>query len=460
MRGTRRLILLAAASTIVLGLLAAAPAYGAGKEKTLYSFCSRPDCADGAIIFQAGLVFDAAGNLYGTTVAGGRGCATNVPPGCGTAFRLAPGADGRWAETVLHKFCEDGCTTQPIPSSLAFDLAGNLYGVFNGGGPDYCSLFEEPCGQVFELMPSESGPWGEKILFGFVGKLGWGPFGGLILDSAGNLYGATFSGGYGDCDEVGDGCGTVFEASPRENGRWAVKFPYAFDGSDGAVPVGSLLFDAAGNLYGSSQYGGPTQDCSEPYLGCGTVFKLTRGEGGTWTLRNLHYFGGGKYGSVPNGNLIVDSAGNLYGTTQFGGSGNCPHGGYFPGCGVVFELIHAGGKWTYKVLHEFENNGRDGYYPYGGLVFDKAGNLYGTTSSGGAGGASCFANYDGCGVVFEVTPGTNGKWTERIVHSFKNDGKDGIEPMAGLVIDGAGNLYGTTYVGGDAGYGTVFEITP
>ena len=451
----RKSLIISAATLIVIsGFLATtAPAFAASKEKILYSFCSRANCADGAGPLTS-LIFDAAGNLYGTTDSGGRGC----DGGCGVAFRLTLHTHGNWTETVLRTFCP-GCTNGALsPSSLAFDSAGNLYGVFNSGGPDdYCGV-GEPCGQVFELLPSESGPWSEKILFGFVNKLGWGPFGGLILDGAGNLYGATVSGGYGRCDEDNDGCGTVFEASPGENGKWALKFPYAFDGSDGAVPVGSLVFDAAGNLYGSSQAGGPAK-CYTPYLGCGTVFKLTRRADGQWTLTNLHYFGDGNHGSFPNGSLIFGAAGNPYGTTQSGGaSDSCPAYGYFWGCGTVFELVHgADGKWAHKVLHSFSDDGKDGYYPNGGLVFDKAGNLYGTTPFGGS-GQGC-GKY-GCGVVFELTPGANGKWTYKIVHSFKNDGKDGAGPDAGLIMDQAGNLYGTTAGGGAAGYGTVFEVTP
>jgi uncharacterized repeat protein (TIGR03803 family) len=422
----------------------AAPAFAASTEKILYSFCSRANCSDGDEPLTS-LIFDAAGNLYGTTVIGGHGC---IPDGgCGTVFKLTPHADGTWAETVLYRF-----SVLDAPSSLTLDSTGNLYGVLQDGGPDDCSLFPDPCGQVFELMPSESGSWSEKILFGFVNKLGWGPLGGLILDSAGNLYGATFSGGYGDCDEVHDGCGTVFEASPRENGRWAVKFPYGFDGPDGAVPVGSLVFDAAGNLYGSSEEGG-AQNCG--YMGCGTIFKLTRDGGDNWTLTNLHYFGDGKRGASPNGNLIFDSIGNLYGTAQYGGVGVCQDG--YQGCGAVFELIpSADGKWTYKILHEFENDGKDGFFPNGTLVLDKAGNLYGSTPYGGS-GQNCAPN--GCGTVFELTPGADGKWTERIVHVFRNDG-DGFVPFAGLTADRAGNLYGTTTSGGAQGGGTIFEITP
>jgi uncharacterized repeat protein (TIGR03803 family) len=453
---SKSLILSALTLLVISGFAATtATAFAASKEKILYSFCSHANCADGAFP-ETSLIFDAAGNLYGTTNAGGDG----PEGGNGVAFRLTPDKDGGWTETVLHTFCP-WCTNGVAPSSLSFDSAGNLYGVFSNGGPGDCGRYGLPCGQVFELMPSASGPWSEKILFGFVNKRGWEPFGGLILDSAGNLYGATAFGGDGRCDELDDGCGTVFEASPLENGRWAVKFLHAFDVLDGAIPEGSLIFDAAGNLYGSSAWGGPP-NCDPPYLGCGSVFKLTHGAHGGWTETTLHNFAvaNPKDGIRPNGSLVMDASGNLYGTTLYGGTGNTCNP-YEPGCGTVFELIpQADGKWAEKVLHNFKNNGKDGYFPNGGLVLDKAGNLYGTSLSGGAYSNSACLNQGGCGAVFELSPGANGKWTEKTLHSFNPSGKDGYQPPAGLVIDQSGNLYGTTLRGGTNSSGTVFEITP
>jgi uncharacterized repeat protein (TIGR03803 family) len=153
--------------------------------------------------------------------------------------------------------------------------------------------------------------------------------------------------------------------------------------------------------------------------------------------------------------LILDGAGNLYGTTSAGGKTgkDCSLR-----CGVVFELMPgSNGQWTEKVLHYFQENGKDGFAPVGGVVMDNAGNLYGTTTQGGTGGGRCYIS---CGVVFELTPGSNGRWTEKVLHDFQNNGKDGWFSLAGLVLDNKGNLYGTTYNGGTHGHGTVFEVTP
>ena len=223
-------------------------------------------------------------------------------------------------------------------------------------------------------------------------------------------------------------------------------------GRDGDQPEAGLIFDAAGNLYGTTEGGGA-------YKHYGTVFQLTPGAHGTWTEKVLHSFDKGMNGNRPEASLILDSAGNLYGTTVGGGYGTCDP----VGCGTVFELSPGtNGKWTEKTLHRFKNNGHDGYNPYASLIFDSAGNLYGTTLSGGP--DACSAGL-GCGTVFELSPSTNGKWTERILHSFKNNGHDGYNPYASLISDTAGNLYGTTTGGGDhlnncGGCGTVFRLTP
>jgi uncharacterized repeat protein (TIGR03803 family) len=201
---------------------------------------------------------------------------------------------------------------------------------------------------------------------------------------------------------------------------------------DGAYPRAGLIFDNAGNLYGTTYSGGAHN--------AGTVFELMRKTGGRWTERILHNFKGGADGAYPLANLIFDASGNLYGTTYAGGS-NVE--------GTIFQLaLKAGGVWTEKVLHSF-GNGKDGEHPDAGLVFDATGNLYGTTYVGGA---------NGFGTVFELTPKARGKWAEQVLHSFS--GKDGASPYASLIIDTAGNLYGTTSSGGADGFGTVFELTP
>jgi uncharacterized repeat protein (TIGR03803 family) len=221
---------------------------------------------------------------------------------------------------------------------------------------------------------------------------------------------------------------------------------------DGAGSVAGLIFDANGNLYGTTQLGGTGSGCKAS--GCGAVFELIP-DNGKWTEKVLYSFcrtSGCSDGWFPRAGLIFDSAGNLYGTTFYGGTNGeqC----YPTGCGTVFELTPDNGKWTEKVLYRFCANSScfDGGFPTGGVIFDTAGNLYGTTRFGG----TYFY-----GTVFELTP-HNGKWTEKVLHSFVGNGSDGVGPYAGLIFDPAGNLYSTTFAGG-AGlglYGTVFEIIP
>ncbi len=222
-----------------------------------------------------------------------------------------------------------------------------------------------------------------------------------------------------------------------------------FTGADGAGPQAGLVRDKAGNLYGTTFGGGAH--------GWGTVFELTPKAGGGWTEKALHSFNlNGKDGANPTAGVVLDAAGNLYGTTLEGGSfsSECQYG-----CGTVFEITpKAGGGWTEKVLHSF--NSQDGLAPWGaGVILDGAGDLYGTTIYGGSG--TCFNEPDeGCGTVFELTPKADGSWAESVLHSFKNNGKDGNYPQAGVIFDAAGNLYGTTVGGGTTDYGTVFELTP
>ena len=260
------------------------------------------------------------------------------------------------------------------------------------------------------------------------GMDGNNPYAGLIFDAAGNLYGTT-SGGGTSSD------GTVFELTPAAGGTWTEKVLHSFNqnGTDGYEPFAGLIFDAAGNLYGTTFAGG-TYDL-------GTVFELTPAAGGTWTEKVLWSFGNGTDGHKLYAGLIFDAAGNLYGTTVGGGT---------PDLGTVFELTPAaGGTWTEKVLYNF-GGGTDGTAPYGGLIFDAAGNLYGTTSQGGT---------SNLGTAFELTPAGGGTWTEKVLHTF-GSGTDGVDLVAGLIFDGAGNLYGMTLRGGTYALGTAFELTP
>jgi len=273
----------------------------------------------------------------------------------------------------------------------------------------------------------------EKVLYSFQGGSdGAYAVGTLIEDAAKNLYGTTFGGGGGGCQ---GGCGTVFEVAP--NGTETVL--YAFKGgSDGALPSPTLVADGAGNLYGTTEEGGTSN--------AGTVFKLA--PDGAESV--LYTFTGGSDGWEPAGSLITDKKGNLYGTTVMGGGvAACEQ--YF-GCGTVFEVTPSG---TETVLYAFQG-GTDAIGPSGGVIRDASGNLYGTSFSGGTGnGNNCGGSSFGCGAVFEVAPGG----AETVLYSFQG-GTDGLEPIGGLLRDRAGNFYGATLGGGSSNEGTVFKLAP
>jgi uncharacterized repeat protein (TIGR03803 family) len=286
-------------------------------------------------------------------------------------------------------------------------------------------------GTVFELTPKAGGGWTEKVLHTFKsnGRDGNYPLAGVIFDASGNLYGTTPRGGIHNA-------GTVFQLTPGTAGGWVETVLYSFHNGPG--PVAGLIVDAAGNLYGTTQHGGA-------YL-LGAVFELTPRVGGGWTKKVLHSFNSSRGdGILPSAGVIFDTLGNLYGTTSDGG---------VYGTGTVFELTPtAGGGWTERVLHNFTNDGKDGQYPFASLIFDAAGNLYSTTNYGGSGACSNV----GCGTVFELMPKAGGGWTEKVLHSFNS--KDGQWPSAGVIFDAVGNLYGTTPDGGAFGYGIVFKLT-
>jgi len=292
------------------------------------------------------------------------------------------------------------------------------------------------CGTVFELAADDA----ETTLYAFKGPPADGafPVAGLIADSNGNLYGTTPEGGNGCQGQNSQGCGIVFRIAPDGTETVLYNFcPQGYPCADGAYPQGGLIADKKGNLYGTIWEGGAA--------GHGAIFKLS--PDGAETL--LYSFTGGTDGAGPSGSLIADKQGNFYGVTEFGGGGTCADGG----CGTVFKLAADGAE---TVLHSFAS-GADGHQPFTGLVMDDAGNLYGTTPQGGGGGGS--TNRDvGCGVVFKLAP--NG--TETILHAFKG-AADGCVPYAGLIADKRGNLYGTTAQGGridcgPGGCGTVFRL--
>lgn len=404
---SRRALILA----LLCGLLvAAAPLWAASTETIIYSFNK------GALGHSpnGGLLLDANGNLFGTTSQGGlvnKACGSS---GCGTVFKVTPTG----TETVLYSFTGTSGDGSIPSSGLTPDASGNFYGTTIAGG-------DNGNGTVFKMAPNGS----ETVLYKFTGHSdGATPDAGLLRDAKGNLYGTTMGGGL-------KSQGAVFELTPAgsENAL------FSFNGLDGSLPK-STLIQVNGNFYGTSSQGGGAAACPS---GCGVVFELSTN--GTQTM--LHVFTGGADGAYPVGALVSDAAGNLYGTATNGGKLNkaCP-----TGCGTVYKLAPSpGGTWTFTVLHKFTGEG-DGYYPAGALVMDTKGNLYGLT-----GGNTCWGNTC-AGSLFEIT--TAG--TETVLYKFKGKNGDGQFPSGALVLDGKGNLYGTTYLGGAYGYGTVFKVTP
>src|ERR1700733_8319652 len=302
------------------------------------------------------------------------------------------------------------------------------------------------------LAVSALGQDSEVVLHTFTGRSD-GALGGyhLVSDSAGNLYGTTLGGGNNStgCEVFTDvvGCGIVFELSPT--GTETVLHVFT-GGEDGGVPLGGVVLDSAGNLYGTTLFGGDKKPevCHAVGIyaaGCGVVYRLAPTRRGSWKYPVLYTFTGGTDGSEPWGNLILDAAGNLYGTTTIGGNDNCATDPTY-GCGVVFMLTPgAGGPWTESVLYPFSGGSYRGD-PYGALTFDSQGNLYGTTQFGGDN--SCFSPY-GCGVVFQLAPTPSAPWTEAVLHAFTG-APDGALPFnTGVTLDASGNVYGTTISGGD-----------
>ena len=411
---------LAAALTVVV-----VPAQ-AQTFNVLHSFTGGADGANPA----AGLAIDRGGKLYGTAELGGLS-SEYCAPTCGTVFRVARSGSG-WILSTLYQFNgNDGA--QPA-APVIFGADGTLYGTAGG---------------VFNLRPRPSichattCPWSETVLFPFCCISYSG--GGLTFDSQGNLYGPSFDFGIINRCSGGLGCGFIYQMTPTSGGGfWNETDLYKFQsGNDGAHPLGTLIFDRAGNLYGTTAglYGGD---------GFGSVFELTP-SGSGWTKTTLYTFPDqfGEQGSFPFAGVIFDQAGNLYGATTTGGTG---------GGGTVFELTPSNGGWTYNLLYSFTGTG---YLPgpQAGLIMDPDGNLYGTTHGDGAYGE---------GSVFKLTH-SNGGWTYTSLHDFTG-GADGSYPESGLVLDGNGNLYGTTFAGGTTGAhcasyenyqcGVVFEITP
>jgi uncharacterized repeat protein (TIGR03803 family) len=324
---------------------------------------------------DAGLTFDSSGNLYGTSQNGGA-------HDSGSVFRLSPSAavSGGWSLQVLYSFYLNGRDLASPWDSVILDKDGNVYGTTRDGGP-------YQGGGVFQLMQGPGGVWKENILHAFPANKddGVSPYVELTWDAQGNLYGTCSAGGpgyfYGDVFELG-----------RTGSGWKEKLLHPFKGLDGYSPMGGLIFDSKGNLFGTTYNGGTSKKCKGVPYGCGTVFKLTPQADGKWKETVLWDFPDPNNGGGPASTLVMDKAGNLYGTAAGGGLGQC--GGF--GCGVVYKLAPTSqGKWKYAVLHRFSDAKDDGAQPNAALIFDKQQkHLYSTTAFGGT---------DNMGTIFEIT---------------------------------------------------------
>ena len=355
------------------------------------------------------LVFDRTGNLYGTTQAS--------YPGDGTVFQLRHIGSG-WVLNTLHRFTGsggDGDGANPVDyGGLAFGPDGTLYGTTVGGGLVRGGV---TLGTTFRIQPPASScrasqcPWLETVLYEFAGPPNDGedPTGNVVFDSAGNIYGTT---------QALTGPATVFKMTYSSGGWTESVIPTSY-----LDPYAGVVLDSSGNLYGSSAYGGD-----------GSIFQLVPSVSG-WTQNILHVFTGSD-GTTPIGGVILDQSGNLYGSTSHGGA---------LGGGTVFELSFSGGTWTLNTLYNFSGGGG----PQSSLTMDAAGNLYGTTERSG----------NGVGSVFRLSRSGDG-WTFTDLHDFSVIGNGGTSPIGGVTLDASGNLYGTTSEGGTNGAGLVWEITP
>jgi uncharacterized repeat protein (TIGR03803 family) len=379
-------------------------------------------------------------------------------PAPATRHAPSPASKRTVSQTVLYGFDSPG-PYSPV-ASLISDSSGALYGTLQDGG-DFSGLCYDlaGCGGVFKLTPNGS-RYTMTMLYEFKGMSdGAGPFDNLYMDSSGALYGTAAYAGATNCG-VSLGCGVVFKLSPSGS-TYDESTIYTFKGgTDGASPVAGLIANAAGALFGTTQGGGNS-------AGDGTVFKLTAVRHG-YHETILHRFAGcaGSAskdcdGANPSAPLYMNAAGDLLGTTIYGGAYECPANNL---CGTAFELTPSGKHYKERVIYDFKG-GSDGANSQGALIADSHGNLYGTTTQGGGANESACnlgSIVRGCGTVFELTPKKKG-YRESVLYAFKG-GSDAAAPQAGLTMDPSGALYGTTQLGGygpnTGGYGTVFELAP
>lgn len=354
-------------------------------------------------------------------------------------------------EIMLHRFQDYIGGSFPTAPLLA-GKDGELYGTTELCGDRRCEQpgFTGGRGIVFRIRPS-----GERfeVLFRFDSERGRAGSGssGLMADGSGALYGTAVGEG-GTTHTCPIGCGTVFRLQRHRPPDVSVLYHFQ-GGADGSGPIGGVISDSAGSLYGTTYEGGNALACKGPSgntFGCGTVFKLKR-VGSHYSESVLYRFQGSNDGASPVADVVADGAGALYGTTAYGGGGSAPGcTGYISGCGTVFKLTPTGSGYTESILYRFQG-GNDGEQPQAGLIVDDSGALYGTTVFGG--GCSTY----GCGTVFKLTP-IGSSYEESILHRFQG-GTDGDGPTAGLLAGKSGALYGATGKGG-ANYGTVFRLTP
>ncbi|MBA3915386.1 MAG: hypothetical protein H0X25_16340, partial [Acidobacteriales bacterium] len=380
----------------------------------LHSFNATPDGA----VPSGALVADAAGNLYGSSGGGAYGY--------GTVYELTPAAQGGWTHIVLYNFKGGADGSLPL-GNLVFDKSGDLYGLTQEGGIHGCyyNAQDVGCGTLFKLTFAGGG-WTESILYRFSPSEGGLQLSGsLVLDAAGNFYSTT--------NESTGLLGSIFQLSAA-SGQWADTIVHTFTGgSDGSYLNAPLLVDQAGNIYGTTLEGGPANH--------GLVFEFMPAGGNQWTETILYSFSGGSDGGAPRTGLTTDRSGNLYGGTAAGGTG-C--GG--SGCGVIFKLTPgSNGQYSESVLYDFRNMS----VAPNGLTLNAQGNIYGSTFAGG----TCYQ----CGTVFELSS-SGGVWKESRLWKFKG-GTDGEFPSL-IIVNAAGQVFGTSFAAGDAGNGTVFELAP
>jgi len=390
-------------------LLAMVAAADGATTNVIYSFAGEED----GEYADTDLAMDGAGNLYGTTVLGGIF-------GGGTVFQLMPTPNG-WVHAVLYGFTGSADGGEPY-KGVTLDPQGNLYGTAVTGGSGGC---EGGCGVLYKLSKSGS-TWTQTVLHAFTGgDDGAGPGARVTIDRHGNLYGMAPTGG-------AFGLGTVYQLHPGRSG-WTFKVIHTFTGgADGATGSAGQMLLRGGKLYGVATAGG--------IYGNGVAFELTPTQSGEWNFKAIYSFKGQPDAGFPYGALLFDGSGNLYGTTYYDGVYDL---------GAVYKLSpQVSGEWNEQVLYSFKG-GRDGQNPISNLVFDTAGNLYGTTSEGGA----------GSGVIFKLTPGTGDQWTESVVHRFGGP-PDGAFPYNGMIGSGTAPFFGATVHGGADDEGAVYEFTP